>query len=70
MEWLDRPGVLTVADYWDGGAGGIGTATTLPMHDGFKLPKREFPPGFAGANPGPSHPEQKPRYRVKAIMAK
>jgi hypothetical protein len=30
------------------------------------LPRREFPPGIHGANPGPSHPEPKPRYRVKA----
>jgi hypothetical protein len=29
-------------------------------------PRREFNPGFEGANPGPSHPEPKPRYRVKA----
>lgn len=70
MNWFDRPGVLVVDGYWDGGVGGTGVVTTLPMHDGMRLPRREFPPGFAGANPGPSVEEVKPRYRVKAIVAK
>lgn len=40
-----------------------GSATTLNT-DG-KAPRRtrEFPPGFHGANPGPSHDDEAPRPR-------
>lgn len=46
-------------DLLDGPEPGIGAATTItenfvpPKH----RPKREFPPGFHGANPGPSYDE-------------
>lgn len=47
----------------DNGMAGFmgGSATTLNT-DG-KAPKRtrEFPPGFHGANPGPSHDDERPR---------
>jgi hypothetical protein len=62
--WTDLPGFSTVDGYPEGYLGGSGHAGTLPMHDGWRLPKRHFNPGFEGANPGPSHDETKPRYRV------
>jgi hypothetical protein len=56
------------ADDWydDGFIQPGGSASTLHSWPDQPLPQREFPPGFHGANPGPSHPEPKPRYRVKA----
>lgn len=39
----------------------IGSVTTLDVPEGWQPPPREFPIGFAGANPGPSHPEPKDR---------
>ena len=50
--------------------GGIGAAGTLGGWPNQPLPKREFPPGFHVAAPGPSHPEPKPRYQVKAPSRK
>lgn len=66
FHWSDIPGYAGVDGYPDGYVGGSGSTGTLPMHDGMKLPKRHFNPGFKGANPGPSQPEQKPRYRIRA----
>jgi hypothetical protein len=36
---------------------GFGSVISNPAPAGRKPPPREFPPGFHGANPGPSHPE-------------
>jgi len=58
-------------DDWNSAAvGGIGAAGTVHGWPNQPLPKREFPPGFHVAAPGPSHPEPKPRYQVKATSRK
>jgi hypothetical protein len=46
-------------DVWDlleGPEPAVGSASTL-SGPGARVPERAFPPGFAGANPGPSHDE-------------
>jgi hypothetical protein len=52
-------------DNGSGMAGFMGGSATTLNTDG-KAPKRtrEFPPGFHGANPGPSHDDERPRPRV------
>jgi len=48
-------------EYDDGMEGfAVGTATTLSADGARPQRPREFPPGFAGANPGPSHDDDAP----------
>lgn len=51
---------------WEDGVAtmGIGSASTLTTYDRAPgSPYREFPPGFHGANPGPSYEEAPTRKR-------
>lgn len=56
----------------DEGAHDIGTASALTVivrPAGWSPPVREFPPGFHGAAPGPSHPEPAARKRRRRRRA-
>lgn len=60
------PGRADLWTYEGGNTSGGGSASPIGYFPDQPLRRREFPPGFHGANPGPSYPEPKPRYRVKA----
>jgi hypothetical protein len=46
---------------------GVGSASTITTYDKpIRLPPRAFPPGFHGANPGPSIDEDPPRPRRRS----
>lgn len=60
------PGYFQAAEWAEGYTSGQGSAGTVGGWPDQPLPRREFAPGFHGANPGPSQPEVKPRYRIKA----
>ena len=46
---------------------GVGSASTITTYDKpVRVRPREFPPGFHGASPGPSHDEAPPRRRKES----
>lgn len=56
----DEDGWLDAEDLW---SPSVGTATPITEYaEPIRVPKRAFPPGFHGANPGPSHDEDPPRF--------
>jgi hypothetical protein len=60
-----------IGDDDDGLAGFMGGSATTMNSDGKRRRTREFPPGFHGANPGPSYDEDPPRApRAKPTQAK
>lgn len=67
MTWRTRADVLDPDDWFSptlGHASTLGTEGRAPR--GWRPPPREFAPGFAGANPGPSHPEPAPLHQRRA----
>jgi len=66
MAWVFWPGELDVSGAPDQPVSGGASASPIGYFPDQPLRRREFAPGFHGANPGPSYPEPKPRYRVKA----
>lgn len=68
MTWYQVPGEPAVEYYVDNSTiGGVGYQSTLDTVRQDARPKREFPPGFHGAAPGPSHDDNyRPRIRVRA----
>lgn len=66
--WFQVPGA-EIFEGWPGdpGLSGVGYQSALETTRADARPAREFPPGFEGANPGPSQPDNfKPRFRVRA----
>lgn len=48
----------------------VGSVTTLNKDGALRRPAREFPPGFAGANPGPSYDDVPPKpHKPRGIAA-
>lgn len=65
-EWVVQPGLPDLYDHYSPDLTGVGHAGTVELEFDFIPPRRAFNIGFEGANPGPSRPEPKARFRRKA----